>query len=233
MKKLNEFNVGDVVTNDDGEEFEIKAIYKTSSVKIYVRRVEDDVFTYLDVVGNELVAGKTYTVNIPESVWRLVTEKIQWKELKEFNVGDVVTNDDGDVFEVKKVNKTGSVKVFVHESNPEFPYFDTNFIDCKVGKTYTINTYEDMFRLTDPHEVEDKSVEITVGEMYRFYSSKDCWFTGIVVDIDVSEFTVVDSFFDLTEYTPDEFYNIEHVNTPEEKIIANSVSKFFNEEFTV
>jgi hypothetical protein len=229
MKKLNEFNVGDVVTNDDGEVFEIKAIYKTGSVKVFVKEVSDDGFTYLDVVGNEINSGKTYTVDIPEAVFRLVDEEISWKPLSEFNVGNVVTNKDGDVLEIKDIYKTGSVKVFVIGIDPEFPYSDVNFNDIKVGKTYTINTYDDLFRLV---EIEDKSVDVTVGEMYRFYSSNDCLFTGIVIDVDISAFTVVDSWFDVNEYTPDEFYKIEHVNTPEEKIIANSVSKFFNEEFT-
>lgn len=226
MKKLNEFNVGDTVTNFVGEVFEIKAINKTGSVKIYVKQTEE---FFLDVVGNEIKPEKTYTVNIPDEYeFELLNpeENIR-KNLNEFNVGDVVTNDDGEVFVIQVVNKTGSVKVFVLECD-ECGYTDVVGNEIKPEKTYTLNLSCSVFRLV---EVEDKSVDISVGEMYRFYHSVDYWTTGIVVYIDSPEFVVVDSFFDIHEYTPDEFLKIVHIETLEEKIIAKAVARFFNEEF--
>lgn len=78
-KKLNEFNVDDVVTNDVGDIFEIKAINKTGSVKIFTKGCVDVydeyVGLYEDVYGNDVSkVGKTYTVNIENPVWRLVSE---------------------------------------------------------------------------------------------------------------------------------------------------------------
>jgi hypothetical protein len=75
-KKLKEFNVDDVVTKDGGEVFEIKAINKTGSVKVFVKEcvTEDEyVAVYEDVYGNIVRKGKVYTVNIENPVWRLLS----------------------------------------------------------------------------------------------------------------------------------------------------------------
>jgi hypothetical protein len=58
--------------------------------------------------------------------------------LNEFSVGDVVTNNDGEIFEIKQIFSTGSVKVFVKECEEE-GYFDVHYISIKPGKTYTLN----------------------------------------------------------------------------------------------
>lgn len=78
-KKLNEFSVDDVVTNDVGDIFEIKAINKTGSVKIFTKGCVDAydqyVGLYEDVYGNDVrKVGKTYTVNIENPAFRLVLE---------------------------------------------------------------------------------------------------------------------------------------------------------------
>ena len=70
--RLNEFSVGDVVTNNDGEVFEIKQIFSTGSVKVFVKECEEN--GYLDVHGNYTKPGKTYTVSSISS-WELVSPK--------------------------------------------------------------------------------------------------------------------------------------------------------------
>lgn len=60
------------------------------------------------------------------------------KYLYEFNVGDVVTNNDGEVFEIKQKFKTGNIKVFVKECE-EHGYFDLNHNRLTENKTYTID----------------------------------------------------------------------------------------------
>ena len=60
------------------------------------------------------------------------------KYLYEFNVGDVVTNNDGEVFESKQKFKTGNIKVFVKECE-EHGHFDLNHNRLTENKTYTID----------------------------------------------------------------------------------------------
>lgn len=60
------------------------------------------------------------------------------KYLSAYNVGDVVTNNDGEVFEIKQKFKTGSIKVFVKECE-EHGYFDLNHNLLTENKTYTID----------------------------------------------------------------------------------------------
>ncbi len=69
---MNEFSVGDVVTNNDGEVFEIKQIFSTGNVKVFVKECEEN--GYLDVHGNYTKPGKTYTVS-SISLWELVSPK--------------------------------------------------------------------------------------------------------------------------------------------------------------
>jgi len=70
--KLNEFSVGDVVTNNDGQIFEIKQIFSTGSVKVFVKECDD--YGYLDIHGNYIKPGKTYTIS-SISLWELVSPK--------------------------------------------------------------------------------------------------------------------------------------------------------------
>lgn len=72
--ELNEFSVGDVVTNNDGEVFEIKQIFSTGSVKVFVKEC-DDFGCYFDIHGNFIKPGKTYTIDINEDCWELVSPK--------------------------------------------------------------------------------------------------------------------------------------------------------------
>ena len=72
--QLNEFSVGDVVTNHDGEVFEIKQIFSTGSVKVFVKEC-DDYGGYMDVKYNYITSGKTYTVHIEYDGWELVSPK--------------------------------------------------------------------------------------------------------------------------------------------------------------
>ena len=72
--KLNEFSVGDVVTNNDGEVFEIKQIFSTGNVKVFVKECE--VLGYWDAQNNFIKPGKTYTLNLKVSdCWELVSPK--------------------------------------------------------------------------------------------------------------------------------------------------------------
>lgn len=192
-KQLNEFSVGDVVTNHIGDVFEIKAINKTGSVKVYV--IQTDGY-YVDVVGNHINPNKTYTVIIPnEYEFELVTpEKTDRKNLNEFSVGDVVTNDVGEVFEIKAINKTGSVKIFVKETMNTYCDVYGNDVN-KVGKIYTVNIENHVWRLVSENNSLEQEIlsyesqikelqnkiskakeliekkkypEISVGEMYLF-----------------------------------------------------------------
>lgn len=70
-KYLYEFNVGDVVTNNDGEVFEIKQKFDTGNIKVFVKECEDD--GYCDINHNFLKKNKTYTVNISLNNWELVS----------------------------------------------------------------------------------------------------------------------------------------------------------------
>ncbi len=70
-------------------------------------------------------------------------------QLTEFSVGDVVTNNDGEVFEIKQIFSTGSVKVFVKECE-ELGYRDTHEYFIKPGKTYTIDINADCWELVSP-----------------------------------------------------------------------------------
>lgn len=51
------------------------------------------------------------------------------KRLWEFNVGDVVTNNDGEVFEIMQKFNTGNIKVFVKECE------DCGFVDIKNNRS--------------------------------------------------------------------------------------------------
>lgn len=70
-KYLSEFNVGDVVTNNDGEVFEIKQKFDTGNIKVFVKECEDD--GYCDINHNFLKKNKTYTVNISLNNWERVS----------------------------------------------------------------------------------------------------------------------------------------------------------------
>lgn len=73
--RLNEFSIGDVVTNNDGEIFEIKQIFSTGNVKVFVKEC-DDYGGYMDVNYNYIKPGKTYTLNLKFSDnWELVSPK--------------------------------------------------------------------------------------------------------------------------------------------------------------
>jgi len=67
------FSIGDVVTNNDGEVFEIKQIFSTGSVKVFVKECEEE--GYSDVNWNYIKSGKTYTVNFNADNWYLVSPK--------------------------------------------------------------------------------------------------------------------------------------------------------------
>lgn len=72
--RLNEFSIGDVVTNNDGEIFEIKQIFSTGSVKVFVKECEEE--GYFDVHNISIKPGKTYTLNLKISdCWELVSPK--------------------------------------------------------------------------------------------------------------------------------------------------------------
>jgi hypothetical protein len=191
---------------------------------------------------------------------------MQYKKLNEFNVGDVVTNDAGEVFEIKAINKTGSVKIFVKETYNTYCDVYRNDV-CKVGKTYTVNIENPVWRLLSNNnsleqeilsyesqikELQDKISkakevlekqkypDIDVGEMYVFTEydsgivSGNVW-VGIVVafDSDSDEFVFVDSYFDIHEHVQTDFKSIVHVNTMNEKKMADYVTKFYNEEYKV
>lgn len=70
-KRLWEFNVGDVVTNNDGEVFEIMQKVNTGNIKVFVKECEDCGF--VDIKNNWLCKNKTYTVNIFGNDWDLVS----------------------------------------------------------------------------------------------------------------------------------------------------------------
>lgn len=72
-KILSEFNVGDVVTNNDGEIFEIKQKFSTGTIKVFVKECEED--GYSDIHYNYLKKNKTYIVqrNISGNTWELVS----------------------------------------------------------------------------------------------------------------------------------------------------------------
>lgn len=63
--------------------------------------------------------------------------------LMEFNVGDVVTNNDGEVFEIKQKFKTGSIKVFVKECE-EHGYFDLNHNRLTENKHIQLTEYVEL-----------------------------------------------------------------------------------------
>jgi hypothetical protein len=71
--KLNEFSVGDVVTNNDGEVFEIKQIFSTGTVKVFVKECEEE--SYWDAQNNFIKPGKTYTLDCIDTWWELVSPK--------------------------------------------------------------------------------------------------------------------------------------------------------------
>lgn len=188
-KKLNEFNVGDVVKNDVGETFEIKTINKTGSVKVLVKAT---INRYEDVYGNDVSkVGKTYTVNIEYPVWRFVFH-----------------------------DKTVEQEILSYESQVKV------LLD-KISKAKEVLE-------------KQKYPEINVGEMYVFteydsgIESGNVW-VGIVVafDSDSDEFVFVDSYFDIHEHVQTDFKSIIHVNTMNEKKMADYVTKFYNEEYKV
>ena len=72
--QLNEFSVGDVVTNHDGEVFEIKQIFSTGSVKVCVKECQG-IGGYRSPQGNWSKPGKTYTIDIVSNFWELVSPK--------------------------------------------------------------------------------------------------------------------------------------------------------------
>lgn len=71
--RLNEFSIGDVVTNYTGEVFEIKQIFSTGSVKVFVKECEEE--GYWDAQNNFIKPGKTYTLDINGVGWELVSPK--------------------------------------------------------------------------------------------------------------------------------------------------------------
>ena len=72
-RDLSVYNVGDVVTNNDGEVFEIKQKFKTGNIKVFVKECEEE--GYYDINNNRLTKNKTYTVDgmCGLSSWELVS----------------------------------------------------------------------------------------------------------------------------------------------------------------
>ena len=72
---LNKFKIGDIVTNNAGEVFEIKQVFSTGNVKVFVKECEEG--GYLDVKGNDITPGNTYTLNNEHfsDWWQLVSSK--------------------------------------------------------------------------------------------------------------------------------------------------------------
>lgn len=142
---------------------------------------------YEDVYGNDVSkVGKTYTVNIENRVWRLVSE-----------------------------NNSLEQEILSYESQ--------------------IKELQDKISKAKELMEKQKYPEINVGEMYVFTKLNGSEFVGIVVaiDSDGDYFTTVNSYFYINDYTLEYFQKIVHVNTMNEKKMADYVTKFYNEEYKV
>lgn len=155
--------------------------------------------------------------------------------------GTMIRNDTYcDVYgnDVSKVGKTYTVNI-------EAPVW--RLLSHKNSLEQEILSYESQVKvlldkISKAKEVLEKQkyIEINVGEMYVFTEydsgivSGNVW-VGIVVafDSDSDEFVFVDSYFDIHEHVQANFKSIVHVNTMNEKKMADYVTKFYNEEYKV
>lgn len=170
--RLNQFSIGDVVTNNDGEIFEIKQIFSTGNVKVFVK--ECDKNCYSDVNWNYIKSGKTYTVNFNADNWYLVSPKSS--NVSNQSIKDLQSKIQDAEKTVQSLQKTISEQKTILETMKK----SEKRMEC--WKMYEVETYDCYWRtliVTD----------ITSAE----YICRDSDFDRIVIRIDD-----VESFEEIT-----------------------------------
>lgn len=99
-KYLSEYNVGDVVMNNDGEVFEIRQKFKSGKIRVFVKECEED--GYCDINYNYLKKNNTYTVNILSNNWELVSSNgsVNNSDIQKFEKN--IENMQNELIEAKK-----------------------------------------------------------------------------------------------------------------------------------
>ena len=174
---LCQFKVGDIVSNNHGTVFEIKQVFSTYSVKVFVKECEE--YFYEDVKGNFITPGNTYTVDILGDLWVLVSSKdsntISEKSIEDMeknlkNMQNEMDKLRKNIENAKKENiqndypKLEVGKIYVAtESNVYFNKNDIFVIVCHFGDRfgYVLTQGNNMFTSNSSDEVFPKRALLT------------------------------------------------------------------------